>query len=383
MKIYLDHAATTYVREEVLKTMLPYFSEIYGNPHSLHNEGKKALIALDKAREGVAEIFNCRESEVIFTGGATEANNIVIFGVAKANIQKGKHIIISSIEHPSISEPCKELEREGWEITRLRVNEEGLIDLQQLENSIRPDTILVSIIHANNEIGTIQNLEKISEICQKKKVIFHSDACQSACSMSMDTKVLNLDLMTINGSKIYGPKGIGALYVKRGTKITKINYGGDQEANLRPGTQNIPAIVGLAKALEIAQKNREAENKRLLSLREKLIKGILEIKDSQLNGHKTERLPNNIHVSFKGINGQNLLLQLDQAGVYVSAGSACKMGSNEDSEVLKAIGLPKNLAQSSIRLSIGLRTTEKEIDYTIKVLSETITKLRENKFAKA
>lgn len=381
--VYLDHAATTYLIPEVLEAMLPYFSEIYGNPESLHNEGKKSLIALDKARSDIANVLTCRASEIIFTGSATEANNLTILGVARANTHKGKHIITSSIEHPSILEPCKQLASEGWEISYLKVDKDGLINPKDLQESIRPNTVLVSIMHANNEIGTIQDISTLGKICKKHQILFHSDACQTACSQVLNVIDLNVDLLTINGSKIYGPKGVAVLYNRRGVKIAPILYGGNQENNLRPGTHNLPAIVGMAKALEIAQQRKEKENKRLTKLRDKLIEGILEIEGSQLNGHPTQKLANNVNVSISGISGQNLLLQLDEAGIYVSTGSACKMGSEEASTVLQAIGLTPNLAKSSLRLSLGLKTTEKEIDYTIKTLSEIIKKIRKNRFKKA
>ncbi len=379
-EIYLDHAATTYVHHEVLEVMLPYFSEIYGNAESLHQQGKKSLIAIDQSRSTIAKILNCRASEIIFTGTATEANNMAILGVARANKEKGKHIISSNIEHSSIKECCKRLEIEGWEVTYIPVNKEGIIDLKELEAAIRSETTLVSIMHANNEIGTIQDVQAIGKICKDKEVLFHTDACQSACSKSLDIEELNVDLMTINSSKIYGPKGAGALYIKRGIKIEKVLYGGSHERDLRPGTHNTAAIVGFAKALEIAQAHKEEENKRLINLRDKLIEGILQIDNTQLNGHRTQRLPNNVNVSISGINGQNLLLQLDEAGIYVSTGSACKVGSVKPSNVLAAIGLSRDLAQSTLRLTMGLKTTAKDIDYTIKTLSQIINTIRKNKF---
>lgn len=376
-QIYLDHAATTPVDPEVLSAMLPYFSEKYGNPESRHFKGKEALMAVDSARETVAKILNCHAEEIIFCGSGTEANNLAIFGTARANSSKGKRLITSQIEHSSVLEPFKKLEKEGFSVTTIKPDEEGLIDEKDVEKSLTKDTILVSIMHANNQIGTIQPIKKIADICQKSNILFHTDACQSLLSEDIDTKELGIDLMTLNGSKIYGPKGVGALYVKRGTKIEPILFGGTHEKGLRAGTLNVPGIVGFAKALELGQQNKAKENIRQTKLRNKLIDEILKnIQGSHLNGHRVIRLPNNINIAFEGINAHELLLHLDEHGIFASTSSACNEGSSKTSHVLRAICLIHELAESSIRLTIGKETTEKDIDYTIETLIKIVPKLR-------
>lgn len=367
MEVYLDHAATTYTLPEVLEAMLPYFSEIYGNPSSKHEEGLKAKQAVDKSRKTIADILNCQLSEIIFCGTGTEANNIAIIGTARANKEKGKHIITTKIEHASILKPLEYLEKnEEFHISYINVNKEGLIDLNEFEKSITPETTLASIIYANNEIGTIQNIKEIAKICQKHGVLLHTDACQASSYLSLNTKELGIDLMTINGSKCYGPKGIGALYIKEGTKIEALTLGGGQENGLRSGTLNTPAIIGLAKALELAEKNKALEYKRISALRDKLLEGILKnIKKSTLNGSKEQRLPNNINICIPGIDSKELLLKLDSVGIYCSSSSACKSQNTESSHVLRAIGLSEESAQSSIRLTLGHNNTDSEIDYCI------------------
>ncbi|MBD3360907.1 aminotransferase class V-fold PLP-dependent enzyme [Candidatus Peregrinibacteria bacterium] len=374
-EIYLDHASTTYTDPRVLGAMLPYFSEKYGNPQSRHSKGKEALIAIDNAREKIAEILNCRPSEIIFTSGGTESNNLAIFGTARANQKKGKKIITSKIEHSSVIAPFKKLEKEKFKITYLDVDNEGFIDPRKLKKSIKHDTKLVSIMYANNEIGTIQKISKIGKICREKGIIFHTDACQAA-GLNLNTQKLKVDLMSLNAGKIYGPKGIGILYKKREIKIEPIIYGGGQEMELRSGTHNVPAIVGIAKALEIAREEREKENNRLKELRNYLIEGILKIKDTHLNGPKANRLPNNINIYFEDIDADLLVLSLDEAGIYCSTASACKAQTTESSHVLSAIGLSENQAQSSIRFSLGKKTTQKDIDYTLKTLTQLIKKMR-------
>ena len=364
-EVYFDHAATTYLDPRVLEVMLPYFGEKYGNASSSHTKGKEALVAIDDAKEIFAKILNCRASEIIFTGSATEANNLAIFGIAKATPQKN-HIIISSIEHSSIYEPCKELEQNGYKITKLPVDKNGIVSPEDLEKEISPQTALVSIIHGHHEIGTIQPISELGKICKKHNVPFHTDACQTACSHTLDTKKLNIDLMTINGSKIYGPKGIGALYVNKSIQIKPLILGGQQEEGLRAGTENTANIVGFAKALELAQKEKESENKRLTKLRDKLIRQLLKnIPGSYLNGHPEKRLPNNINITIPGINTQELILYLDEAGIFVSSGASCEIGTAKPSPALIAIKIPKKDLFSSIRITLGKRTTEEEIDYAI------------------
>ena len=379
-KIYLDYASTTPLDPEVLKTMLPYFSEIYGNPESLHSIGLDAKQAVDTSRNTIAKYLNCQSSEIVFTGSGTESNNLAIIGTARANKAKGRHLITSKIEHPSVLNVFKYLEKEGFQVTYLDVDKEGFIDLKQLENSITKKTILVSIMFANNEIGTIEPIEKIAKICRKNSVPFHADACQAAEYFSLDTKKLGIDLLTINGSKIYGPKGTGLLYIRKGTKIESISKGGNQEYGLRSGTHNVPGIVGLAKAFEIAQENCEKESERSLKLRDYFIENILKkIPNAILNGPLENRLPNNINIGIPGIEGKDLLLQLDHHNICVSTGSACSSGNNDTSHVLSAIGQKPELTKSSIRISLGKYTTKEELDYVLEIFPKIVEKLKNNK----
>ncbi|MFA6917596.1 MAG: cysteine desulfurase family protein [Candidatus Gracilibacteria bacterium] len=386
-KIYLDYAATTPTDPEVLKTMLPYFSKIYGNPESLHSIGLEAKQAADTARNTIAEYLNCNTSEIVFTGSGTESNNLAIIGTARANKAKGDHLITSKIEHPSVLNTFKYLEKEGFKVTYLNIDKEGFIDLKQLENSITKKTILVSIMFANNEIGTIEPIEETAKICHKNNIIFHTDACQVVEYLKLDIKKLNIDLLTINGSKIYGPKGTGLLFIRKGTKIEPIFKGGNQEHGIRAGTHNIPGIVGLAKAFEIAQKNCEKESERSSKLRDYFIENILKkIPDTILNGpicHSREngnlRLPNNINISIPKIEGKDLLLQLDHHNICVSTGSACNSGKNDTSHVLSAIGQTPELAKSSIRISLGKYTTKEELDYVLEIFPKIVEKLKNNK----
>lgn len=377
LKIYLDHASTTYTDDEVLTSMLPYFSEKYGNAQSLHEKGKEALMAIDASRETVSKYLNCRSSEIIFCGTATEANNLAIFGTARANKNKGNHLITTKIEHSSVEEPFKQLEREGFKVTSLDVDKEGFINPEDVKKALTSKTILVSIMYANNEIGTIEPILEIGKILKNHPAYFHTDACQIAGVETLDVKELNIDLMTLNGSKIYGPKGIGVLYVKRGTNIRPIIYGGGHEYNIRGGTQNTPNIVGFAKALELIEKNKERENLRLTNLRNKLINGLLKnISNSYINGPLKKRLPNNINITIKGINAQEALLNLNEEGIFVSTGSACTVRKDKPSNVLKAIGLPKEDIFSTLRLTIGKKTTLEDIEYVLEILPKLVEKLR-------
>ncbi len=378
--IYLDYASTTPIDPKVLEAMLPYFEEKYGNAESHHKKGQEAKIAIDKARETIAKILNCQSREIIFCSTATEANNFAIFGCARANKSKGKHLITSLIEHSSVREPFKKLEEEGFEVTYLEVDKEGFINPQDLETHIRPNTTFVSIMQANNEIGTIEPTKELAEICKKHGVIFHTDACQSAGTESIDTQELQVDLITINGSKIYGPKGIGVLYIKNGTKIDPLIYGSNShERGLRAGTHNVPTIVGMAKALELIQQNREQENKKLKTLRNRLIDNLLaSIPHSHLNGPREKRLPNNVNISIDDINSQELMLLLDEAGIYVSTGAACNVGTISPSNTLRAIGLSPTHLHSSIRMTMGKYTNIEDIDYVIKTLPKVVEKLRMN-----
>ncbi|RLI91471.1 MAG: cysteine desulfurase NifS [Candidatus Altiarchaeales archaeon] len=372
-RIYLDHAATTPIDSEVVEEMLPYFTERFGNASSSHSLGREAKIALENSREKIAEVINSEPEEILFTSGGTESNNLAIKGVAHKS-KKG-HIITSVIEHHAVLNPCRYLEGNGFRVTYLPVDEYGLIDLKELENSITEDTILISIMHANNEIGTVQEIEKIGEIARERGVYFHTDAVQSVGKIPIDVKRLNIDLLSISSHKMYGPKGVGALYVKKGIEIEPILHGGGHEFGLRSGTENVPGIVGFAKAAELSLKGMNRESNRLMRLRDKLIDGVLEIEGSRLNGHPRKRLPNNANFSFGGIKG-NLLQDLDVKGILASSGSACSSHSSEPSHVLTAIGLSEEEANASLRLTLGRDNTEEDIEYVLRILPGVIRELR-------
>ena len=378
--IYLDYASSTYVDPRVRKEMDKYFSEEFGNPSSFHSAGLRAKEALDKARQKVAKILNCKTSEIIFTGSGTESINLAIQGIAKANKNK-KHIITSNIEHHAVLRTCNYLEKEeGYEVTYLRTDKYGLINLKDIESSIKSNTLLVSIMYANNDIGTIQNISEIGNICNSKNVYFHTDACQAAGYLDLDVNKLNVDLMSLNGSKIYAPKGVGVLYKKQSVPIKPIIYGGGQEFSLRSGTENIPGIVGFAKALELSYQERESETKRLIPLRDYLIKNILQrIRGSFLNGHPTQRLPNNVNISIPGMEGEALILMLNENKICASTGSACTSKSIEPSHVVQAIGVPFDTAKSSLRFTLGRKTEKKDIDQLIDVLSKIVNNLINSK----
>lgn len=375
-EIYIDNAATTKINEEVLDEMIPYFTNYYGNPSSLHNFGIIAKNTIDESKNKISKILNCNSNEIIFTGSGTESDNLAILGYCRRNKNKGNHIITTTIEHKAVLESFKKLKKEGFEITYLKVNREGIINIEELKKSIKKETIFISIIYANNEIGVIQDIKTISEICKKKNVTIHIDACQATNYLDIDVKKLNVDLMTISGSKIYGPKGIGILYKNKNIEIEPIIYGGGQENNLRSGTENIPYIVGITKALELNSENKELENKRLTKLRNKLIEGLLEISETHLNGSKNNRLPNNVNISFLNIEGESLLLMLNEFGIYASTGSACSSKNLDASHVVLALDLPIEIAHSSIRFSLGKETTNEDIDYIIKQTKEIVKKLR-------
>jgi cysteine desulfurase len=377
MEVYMDYAATTPVDGRVLQAMMPYFSEEYGNTMSLHIRGRKAKEALEESRTAVADLMNASPKELIFTGSATEANNTVIKGVAHANKNKGKHIIVSAIEHNCVLQPAKWLETQGYDITYLPVDKHGLIDMATLENTIRKDTILVSIMHANNEIGTIQDIKQIGKICHEKNVYFHSDAAQSFGKIPIDVKEMNVDLLSVNAHKMYGPKGIGGLYIKKGTKIEPLLLGGGHEFNKRASTSNVAGAVGFAEAAKIQKREMTSDAQEQTALRDKMIKEILEIDDSHLNGHSTKRLPNNANFWFAYIEGEGLLLHLDLEGVAVSTGSACSSNDLEASHVLLAIGLKPQEAHGSLRLTLGKYSTKEGADYTVKAVKKAVEKLRE------
>lgn len=382
-EIYLDNAASTKPNSKLIELVSSCMSEYYGNPSAMHKVGYQAKMVLDAQRERIAKVLGgVKFSEIIFTSGGTESDNLAILGVARANFSKGKHIITSQIEHHAVLEPCRKLEKEGFEITYLPVDRYGMVDVGDIRKALRKDTILVSIMYANNEIGTVQPISEIAKAIQehnektKAKVLFHTDACQAAGYLDIDVKKLGVDMLTLNGSKTYGPKGVGILYVKSGIKLEPLMYGGGQESGIRPGTENLAGIMGLAEALESANSDREKESARIKKLGDKLIKGILKIPKTILNGHPEKRLPNNVNITILDIEGEALLLHLDRKGIYVSTGSACASKTLEPSHVILATGLPYEAAHGSIRFTIGRETTEDEIDYVLNTLPQIVEDLR-------
>jgi len=378
-KIYLDYAATTPVDPRVTKTMLPYFFKKFGNSMSLHSFGQEASQALEASRKTVARLINAESEEIIFTSSATESNNLTLKGLAFANKHKNKnHIIISRIEHDCVLESSRWLKNQGFKITELSVDRQGFIDINELKQAITKETLLVSIIHGNNEIGTIQDIEKIGQICKSHGVYFHTDASQSLGKVGINVKKINIDLLTASSHKVYGPKGVAILFIKKGTIIEPILHGGGHEWGKRSSTSNVAGIVGFAKAVEILQKEMNEENKKLAKLRDKLISGILKtIPGTHLNGPTGEkRLSNNVNISFSAVEGESLVLELDFHGIAVSTGSACSSKTLMPSHVLMAIGLKHQEAHGSLRISVGRFTKEEEIDYTIKTLKKVVDKLR-------
>ena len=375
---YMDYSATTYVKPEVLDAMMPFFTEKFGNPSSFYGISRETKMAVDNARAQVAKAINCDPNEVYFTGGGSEADNWAIKGIATAHMKKGNHIITTKIEHHAVLHTCEFLEKFGFEVTYLDVNEEGFIDLEELKTAITDKTILVSIMFANNEIGTIQPIKEIGAICREKKVLFHTDAVQAIGSVPVDVKEMNIDLLSLAGHKLYGPKGIGALYIRKGVRIDNLIHGGGQERGRRAGTENIPGVVGLGKAIEIATENIEENRARLTVLRDKLIDGILErIPYARLNGPRGDkRLPGNSNISFEFIEGESILLSLDFEGICASSGSACTSGSLDPSHVLLAIGLPHEKAHGSLRTTLGAASTEEDVEKLLNELPPIIERLR-------
>ncbi len=383
--IYLDHAATTPLDPRVLEVMLPYMTDKFGNPSSFHSVGKRVKDDMLLARENIAQILNVRSDEILFTSGGTESDNLAILGCARANKKFGNHIVTSKIEHHAVLETVMYLEqKEGFEVTYLTPDKDGLVTADQVKEALRDETILVSVMYANNEIGTIEPISEIGNMIQKYRQkketaypVFHTDACQATGYLDLNVEKLHVDMLTLNGSKMYGPKGVGLLYLKRGIKLQPLQFGGAQEQGLRPGTENVAGIIGLSKALELAQKEKEAETQRLILLRDKLIDGLLSsVTKSRLNGHKELRLPNNVNISFLDVEGEALLLYLDVAGIYASTGSACTSASLDPSHVILALGLPYEVAHGSIRFSLGHDTSEEDVDYVIKSLPPIVEKLR-------
>ena len=376
-EIYLDHAATTYVLPEVKKEMDKYWEDNFGNPSALYSKGMDAAQSLAKARGCIGKILNCSSQEIVFVGSGTESDNLALQGVAKAR-ELGE-IIISPIEHDAIINTATYLETLGWKIIYVPVNKDGMIDSGELAKLVTEKTVLVSIMYANNEIGTVEPIAELVKAVKEKnaKTLFHTDACQAGPYLDLDVQKLGVDLLTLNGSKVYGPKGTGLLYIKEGTAIKSVIYGGGQEFDIRSGTENIPGIMGLAKALEMAHEDKEKEVARLIELRDKLIKGLQEkVERVNLNGHTTQRLPNNINVTFEDIEGEAILLHLNEQGIMASTGSACASNSLDVSHVLKAIGLPYEMIHGSVRFTLGKRNIDKDIDYALKVIPEIVAKLR-------
>jgi cysteine desulfurase len=376
-RIYLDYAATTPTDPEVVKAMLPYFAEQFGNPSSIHSFGQESKAAIEDARENIADLLGAVPEEVVFTSGGTESNNWALKGIAYANESKGNHIITSSIEHHAILEPCQFLETRGFTVTYLPVDTDGLVNPEDVKNAITDKTILISVMHANNEIGTIEPIAKIGEIAREREIYFHTDAVQTFGHIPVNVDDLNVDLFSMSAHKLYGPKGIGALFVRKGTKIAPLIQGGEQEGRRRASTENVPAIVGFGKAVEVTRERMHEEAKALTAFRDKLITNLPEkINHVHLNGHPTRRLPNNVNISIDSVDGESMLMNLDLEGVAASAGSACNSTSLEPSHVLLALGRSRQQALGSLRFTLGRYTTEEELDYVLDVLPDIITRLR-------
>ncbi|MDJ1421364.1 MAG: cysteine desulfurase NifS [Candidatus Methanoperedens sp.] len=374
-QVYMDHSATTAVDPEVTEAMLPYFSERFGNPSSLYTIGRQSRRAIEEARQKVADLIGAKKEEIIFTGSGTESDNLAIKGTVYKNRKKGDHIITSSIEHHAVLNTCKYLETQGFRVTYLPVNKDGLVNPDDVENAITPQTILISIMHANNEIGTIQPIEEIGKLAKEKDIPFHTDAVQTGGKLPINVDAIGVDLLSISAHKMYGPKGVGVLYMRKGVRIEPLIHGGGHERGIRSSTENVPGIVGFGKAAELAKK-RLPEEAGVVKLRDSLIRGVLEIDDSYLNGHPTKRLPNNANFRFSYIEGESMVLNLDMRGVAASTGSACSSTSLEPSHVLLAIGLRPEEAHGSLRLTLGLDNTQEDVDYVVSILPEIVNKLR-------
>jgi len=376
-RIYLDYAATTPTHPEVVKAMLPHFADAFGNPSAIHSYGQEAKEAVEEARGKVADLIGARDEEIVFTSGGTEADNSAIKGVVHANQSRGNHIITSAVEHHAVIETCRFLERRGFSATYLSVDEYGLVTPDEVKKAITKKTILISIMHANNEIGTIEPIAEIGRVAKEAEVLFHTDAVQTTGHIPLDVDELGADLLSMSAHKLYGPKGVGALYVRKGTKLVPFMHGGGQEKNRRASTENVPGIVGFGKATELAQQEMNEEAERLASLRDQLIEGVMErIDHVRLNGHPTKRLPNNVNVSVDFVEGESMLLNLDLDGICASTGSACSSSSLEPSHVLLAMGLSHEQAHGSLRFTLGKWTTKEEIARVLEVLPQVVGKLR-------
>lgn len=375
--VYMDHAATTYTKPEVLEEMLPYFTTYYGNPSSIYSLSRETKKALDKSRDRVAKAINAESNEIYFTGGGSEADNWAIKGIANAYRDKGNHIITTNIEHHAVLHACEYLEKHGFEVTYLPVDKEGFVSVEDFKNAIKENTILATIMFANNEIGTIEPIKEIGAICKEKKIIFHTDAVQAVGHIPVDVKEMNIDALSMAAHKFYGPKGVGALYLRKGIKIHNLVHGGGQERARRAGTENVAGIVGLGKALELAIEHMEEHNTKMTKLRDKLINELLKVPYTRLNGPRENRLPGNANICFEFIEGESILLLLDANGIAASSGSACTSGSLDPSHVLLALGLPHEIAHGSLRLSIGDETTEEEVNHVLEVVPQIIDRLRD------
>ena len=374
--IYMDHAATTPVDPDVLAAMLPYFSERFGNPSSIYRLGRESYDALETAHETVARMLGCRPVEIIFTGGGSEADNLAIKGVAHAKRRRGDHIITTAIEHHAVLHTCQQLEREGYRVTYLSVDATGLVNPDDVAAAITDETALVTMMYANNEVGTIQPIAEIGRICRARRVPFHTDAVQAGGLLDIDVNTLGVDLLSLSAHKFYGPKGVGILFARQGTRIQPQILGGSQERNRRAGTENVPGAVGAAVALERAQANRATESARLTALRDRLISGLLQIPDTQLTGHPERRLPNNASFAFAGVEGESLLLNLDLIGVAASSGSACTTGSVEPSHVLMAMGVSEGASRGHLRLTLGHSSDDGDVDFVLEHLPAIVERLR-------
>ena len=371
--IYLDNSATTPIKSEVLQEMMPYLTTEYGNASSLYSVGRSAKRAIEKARNRVAELLNCNHNEIYFTGGGSESDNIALKGFAYANKEKGNHIITSKIEHPAILETCKTLERQGFEVSYINVNEDGIIDVEELRKSIKTNTILISVMTANNEVGTVQPIEEIAKIAHDNNIVFHTDAVQAIGNVQIDVEKMKIDMLSLSSHKINGPKGVGALYIKNGIEVEKFINGGNQEKDRRAGTENVAGIVGIGKAAEIARKNMETHIRNLSKIRDYYIKKVQkEIPNIRINGSMENRLPGNANISFKGINASELIFKLDERGICVSSGSACSSGNTNPSHVLTAMNVPEVYLNSAIRTTFGDNNTFEQVDYVVKILKQII-----------
>lgn len=373
--IYLDNAASTVIHNEVFQEMIPFLKEQYGNPSSIHHSGRMASRAIQKARKQIANLISANPEEILFTSGGTESNNIALFGITHTN--KGKHIITSSIEHDAVLEPCKKLEKEGFDVTYLPVSGDGLINPEDVKKSITKNTCLVSIMFANNEVGTVQPIGEIAKLCSEKRIFFHTDAIQAIGKLEINVKELRLDMLSISSHKINGPKGVGALYIKSGTKIEPYIFGGGQENGLRSGTENVASVVGFGKACELAKENLRKNILHFKNLRDVLVSKVMkEIPYVSINGHPEKRIPNNAHFTFLGVNGEDLIIKLDEEGIAASTGSACSVRTQKESHVLRAMGFLHEQIAGSLRLTVGSMNTISEIENTITVLKRVVKELR-------